>query len=80
MDFSGSKVDTNWYDAHATFYGDMKSEGTMQGTCGYSCLFKQRYGLEITALSTTLFNNGLTCGACFEIKCDNDPIEMIPYF
>ncbi|KAM7258979.1 hypothetical protein ACFE04_014720 [Oxalis oulophora] len=51
-------VDKRWYDAHATFYGDLGGERA----CGYGDLFKQGYNLEIAALSTTLFNNGLTCG------------------
>ncbi|KAI3855276.1 hypothetical protein MKW92_030336 [Papaver armeniacum] len=67
--FSFGNGDGDWEAAHATFYGDAQGGRNTGGACGYSDPMKQGYGVETTALSTVLFNDGLACGACYEVRC-----------
>ncbi|MQL88482.1 hypothetical protein Taro_021046 [Colocasia esculenta] len=67
-----------WKAGHATFYGNIDPRESQKGACGYDDVFTQGYGNMTAALSTALFNDGLTCGACYELRCYDDPQWCLP--
>lgn len=60
-----------WKTGRATFYGGADASGTKGGACGYEDPFALGYGEFTVAISSAMFKDGLTCGACYEVKCTN---------
>ncbi|CAM6081923.1 unnamed protein product [Calypogeia fissa] len=59
----------SWCPGHATFYGGPDAAGTDGGSCGYQNPFALGYGQHTAAISDMIYDGGLACGACFEVKC-----------
>ncbi|XP_058754116.1 putative expansin-A17 [Vicia villosa] len=55
----------DWQRAHATSY-----DGPKGGACGYGDQLIDDYGNNTAALSMALFNDGKSCGGCYQIVCD----------
>ncbi|KAG9446750.1 hypothetical protein H6P81_012878 [Aristolochia fimbriata] len=68
------------YSINVRIYVCVSWHGTPHagGACGYENLFDRGYGLENTALSEPFYKNGLACGSCYEVKCNNDPRWCLP--
>ncbi|KAJ8754132.1 hypothetical protein K2173_002030 [Erythroxylum novogranatense] len=60
-----------WKKARATFYEG--GSGTFGGACNYKDVVSQGYGMSTAALSDVMFQKGKACGACYEIRCVDNP-------
>ncbi|MCL7030561.1 hypothetical protein MKW94_009635 [Papaver nudicaule] len=67
-----------WSRARATYYAATDPRDEIGGACGYGDLKENGYGMATVGLSSSLFNRGQICGACFELRCVDDLKYCIP--
>jgi hypothetical protein len=65
---------TQWLSAGATWYGSPNGAGSDGGACGYGKTVSQSpFSSLITAVGPSLYDLGKECGACFQVKCTQNP-------
>nr|WBK39180.1 EXPA13 [Colobanthus quitensis] len=69
---------SQWSPARATYYAPIDPRDSIAGACGYGDLDLAGYGKATAGLSPSLFEKGLACGACFELRCVEDLRNCIP--
>ncbi|GAA0159605.1 hypothetical protein LIER_16342 [Lithospermum erythrorhizon] len=63
-----------YYYSRATYFGSPKCKlANPTGACGYG-----EYGMtinngDVSGVSHTLWKNGTGCGACYQVRCKNNP-------
>ncbi|KAJ6816920.1 alpha-expansin 13 precursor [Iris pallida] len=69
---------TEWRSARASYYAASDPRDTVGGACGYGDLGKSGYGLATVGLSDALYQKGLACGGCYEVRCVDELKYCIP--
>ncbi|KAI0500822.1 hypothetical protein KFK09_019039 [Dendrobium nobile] len=73
-----STVLSEWRPARASYYAATDPRDTVGGACGYGDLGRSGYGLATVGLSSALFEKGLACGGCYEVRCVEELRYCIP--
>ncbi|KAL7193696.1 hypothetical protein ACSBR2_025333 [Camellia fascicularis] len=67
-----SSTSTEWRSTHTTYYAAADPRDAVGGACGYGDLVKGGYGMSTARLSSTVFERGQICRACFKVRCVED--------
>ncbi|KAJ3678720.1 hypothetical protein LUZ60_002523 [Juncus effusus] len=65
-----ARGDEGFTQSKAAYYPNSIQQGTQDGACEYGSFGASLNGGDVSAAST-LYRNGVGCGACYQVRCTN---------